>query len=355
MKTIRLITMLALATAMLTSCEQYGDAKMHTIVNKDGTCTREINFKDESPKSIAISDAWTSTPDANDTTRVTYSRNFDNVEQMCQDMPILLNGKPLQSKATLEKRFRWFYTEYTFTEEFASLGDDFQLPPTNFATAEEVGYWFTGQPNLTNGMNGAEAAELLTNIGEKMDYWLSANLFCSGFDYICDNYDQVKNPPVSREEFASLRDSLIRFRDSLVAFARPEDSIANLARPVTSEQRYYAIVFEKFFGSNAFDKFFDEKDETGCYSGLNDKVEPLMHFPELSVPYILSMPGNVVDCGNGICQNGTIIYPLTGERMIPQSYTITATSRVKHTWAYVAMILIVGLAIGCTIMQKRKW
>lgn len=346
--------MLALATAMLTSCEQYGDAKMHTIVNKDGTCTREINFKDNKPKSIAISDAWTSTPDANDTTRVTYSRNFDNVEQMSQDVPLLLNGKPLQSKATFEIRFRWFYTEYTFAEEFASLGNDFQLPPTNFATAEEVGYWFTGQPNLTNGMNGAEAAELLTNIGEKMDYWLSANLFHRGFDYICDNYDQVKNPPVSREEFASLRDSLIHFRDSLVSFARPEDSIANLARPATSEQRYYAIVFEKFFGSKAFDKFFNEKDETGCYSGLNDKVEPLMHFPELSVPYTLSMPGRIVDCGIGICQNGTVVFPLTGERMIPQSYTITATSRVKHAWAYIAMILIVAMAVGCAVMQKRK-
>lgn len=355
MKTTRLITMLALATTMLTSCEQYGDAKMHTIVNKDGTCTREINFKDESPKSIAVSDDWTRTPDATDTARVTYSRAFASVEQMSQDIPLLLNGKPLQSKAAFEKRFRWFYTEYTFTEEFASLGGDFQLPPTDFATADEVGYWFTGHPNLTNGMNGAEAAELLTNIGEKMDSWLSANLFYSGFDYIYDNYDQIKNPPVSREEFASLRDSLIRFRDSLIAIARPEDTIANLARPITSEQRYYAIIFEKFFGSNAFDKFFNEKDETGCYSGLNDKVEPLMHFPELSVPYILSMPGNVVDCGIGIYQDGTVTYPLTGERLIPQNCTIAATSRVKHVWAYIVMVLIVGLAIGCAIMQKRKW
>ena len=354
MKTIKLITMLALAGATLASCEDYGDAKMYTIVNKDGTCTREINFKDNTPKSIALSDAWTSIPDANDTTRITYSRNFDNVEQMCQDMPILLNGKPLQSKATFEKRFRWFYTEYTFTEEFASLGDDFQLPPTNFATAEEVGYWFTGQPNLTNGMNGAEAAELLTNIGEKMDYWLSANLFHRGVDYIYDNYDQVKNPPVSRQEFASLRDSLLHFRDSLVSFASLEDSIANLARPATSEQCYYAKVFEKFFGSKAFDKFFNEKDETGCYSGLNEKVEPLMHFSTLSVPYTLSMPGRIVDCGNGICQNGTVIYPLTGERMIPQSYTITATSRVKRAWAYIVMILIVATAVCGFVFQRKR-
>ena len=79
-----------------------------------------------------------------------------------------------------------------------------------------------------------------------------------------------------------------------------------------------------------------------------------MHFSALSVPYMLSMPGKVIDCGTGICQNGTVIYPLTGERMIPQSYTIAATSRVKHTWAYVVMVLIVAMAVGCTIMQKRK-
>ena len=353
MKTIKLISMLALACATLVSCEDYGEAKMFTIVNKDGTCTREINFKNNAPKSIALSDAWTSVPDVNDTSRVTYSRTFANVEQMSQDMPLLLNGKPLQSKATFEKRFRWFYTEYTFSEEFASIGDDFQLPPTDFATAKEVEYWFTGQPNITNGMNGVEATERLTDIGEKMDNWLSANLFYYGFDYICDNYDKVKNPPVSREEFATLRDSLMRFRDSLITFARPEDSIANLARPATSEQCYYAIVFEKFFDSKAFDNFFNEKDKTGCYSGLNEKVEPLMHFSTLSVPYTLSLPGDVIDCGTGICQNGTIFFPLTGERLIPQKYTITATSRQTNYWAYIITVLIVIIAVG-SILWKRK-
>ena len=169
MKTIRLYAAIVFAAVALSSCnEDYGDAKMHTTINSDGTCSRSIDFKTESidlkteyeviPSGIDLGSDWTSAPN-DDTARVAYIRNFDNVEQMSQAMPLKLNKKPLSSKATFEKRFRWFYTEYTFTEVFATIGGNFPLPPTNYADAEEVNYWFTGQPNLINGMNGAEAME----------------------------------------------------------------------------------------------------------------------------------------------------------------------------------------------------
>jgi hypothetical protein len=60
----------------------------------------------------------------------------------------------------------------------------------------------------------------------------------------------------------------------------------------------------------------------------------------------------VVDAGTGVCRNGTIFYPLTGERLIPQDYTITATSRVINIWAFIVTLLIVVLAIGSWFRRK---
>ena len=132
MKTIRLYAAIVLAAVALSSCnEEYNDAKMHTTINSDGTCSREISFNvsffDDGtwaiPSGINLGTDWTSV--SNDDTARTYVCNFDNVEQMSQAVPLNLNKKPLSAKATLEKRFRWFYTEYTFTEVFAGIGGNF--------------------------------------------------------------------------------------------------------------------------------------------------------------------------------------------------------------------------------------
>ena len=163
MKTIRLYAALVFAALTLASCdEEYGSAKLHTTINSDGTCSREINFTIPPPNGIILSNEWKNVPtkpeegEKLDTT-VTYARNFDNVEQLSQDMPLILNGKPLSSKATFQKRFRWFYTEYTFTEVFASIGGNFPIPLTNYADTASINDWFFRQPQLLQGMNGSEA------------------------------------------------------------------------------------------------------------------------------------------------------------------------------------------------------
>ena len=67
------------------------------------------------------------------------------------------------------------------------------------------------------------------------------------------------------------------------------------------------------------------------------------------------MPGTVIDAGNGTLQpDGAVFYPFTGERLIPQDYTITATSRKVNVWAWIVSGLIILLAIGSFMFGKRK-
>ncbi|MBQ2523643.1 MAG: hypothetical protein II541_05510, partial [Prevotella sp.] len=228
MKTINSYLMLIASTIVLFSCEKH-NIKLHTIINEDGSCVRQISYSNKMSKEMRDS-LWNGKegdsypiPDnlnidtykrvsteigKNDTVTTTFMKPFDSVQQMCKETPLQLNDKRIVSNATLEKHFKWFYTEYTFTETFYCVGDSFKLPATNYADSATVNYWFTGQPNLVEGLSGAEAFEKMSQMETCINKWLNDNSFQICFDYIVSHYDSINNPPVNRERFIQLHDTL---------------------------------------------------------------------------------------------------------------------------------------------------
>ena len=357
MKTSK-FTLICLAAAMLlASCSQ-NEVRMHTIVHEDGSCTREVSYTNVMPQEVRdslwadstglsqplpetlVNDSlsqWHTDIGPGDSVTTTFSRHFPSAEQMSQATPLLLNGSRLQSKATLEKRFRWFYTEYTFTEVFTCVGDTFPLPATDYADKETISFWFTGQPNLLEGMSGAEAAQKIEEVEPFVSKWLNDNLFKVCFDYIESHYDAIPHPPVSHEKFVELHDSL---------FATVMKDIDNILDVEPQKSLH------DFFHSDAYNIFFD--DHTPLGEGLNQELYKRLNILWLNAPYSLTMPGTVTDTGSGLLHDGTIFYALTGERLIPGDYVIKATSRVSHTWAYLVAILVIALAVFSFFRGRKK-
>lgn len=357
--TISSYWMLLASVALFFSCEKQ-DVRLHTVIHEDGTCKREVIYnkvmtqeerdslwgKDSTsaplapvPECVNMEGFMGSHTDIGDNDTVTTTleyREFKDVKEMCQYTPLQLNGERLKSNADLEKHFRWFYTEYTYTETFSTVADTFKLPATNYADKDIVRFWFTGQPNLLEGLNGSEASEKISKMESFVTQWFNDNLFKMCFDYMVEHYDSIQNPPVNKEQFVALQDSLAK---SLL-------KNGNINEKDATEE------FEKFFQSNAYAPFFDDKTPLG--QGLSEELSKKLNIFWFSVPYTLEMPGTVVNPGAGVLKNGIIYYPLTGERLIPGDYTISATSRVTHIWAYVVTLLILLIAIGSFVYRGRK-
>ena len=167
--------------------------------------------------------------------------------------------------------------------------------------------------------------------------WLNDNLYQVCFDYIVSHYDSIPNPPVSREGFIALHDSLATF------LLKDHDDILNVNATET---------LRSFFHSDAYAMFFDEGNP--CGKALNKELANRLNIFWFNVPYTLSMPGTVVDAGTGVCRDGIVYYPFTGERMIPHDYVITATSRVTNIWAFVVTLLVIAIAVGSFFYRKKK-
>jgi hypothetical protein len=357
--------MLALLAA---SCKNKDDG-MLTVINEDGTCSREYTFKttqqwlaaspEEDYDSI-IDRSWERTWSIQGADSVRYpvplteaqldsmqeldldrqlgnmllvhaKKTYQRVEEMSaelyrSDNHHLKKAEGIKASSRLEKRFKWFYTDYTFSETFAYDGEPvFPVPLSDFLGADTASYWFTGQPDLTRNLSGYEQKEMLDKIEKKIDEWSNANWFYEACNIIIANYDSIQNAPVGRERFIRLRDSLVKQPCVLNGF---EDE--GLTKGITTQ-------FEKIFHTEAYTKFFRS------YKGGPVQYEQLLSFGS---PYDLVMPGKVTDAGTGEYDGEVIHYQLGGERMIPGSYTISATSRVTNLWAFIVTGLVILLAIG---------
>lgn len=376
MKTnIKIIAAMTLVLIMA-SCKNKDD-RMLTVINADGTCSREYTFHstqqwlsippeedydsivdktwerswsvlgaDSVHYPVPLTEALLDSMQAQDLSKplgnmlmVHVKKDYKSVEEMSAQIyraerSHLVKVEGIKASSQLEKHFKWFYTDYTFTETFANEDSTlFPIPLSQFLSADTASFWFAGQPDLTRSLSGAEMKEMLDGIEKKVSQWSNANWFVEICKVISDHYDKVKNPPVSKERFISICDSLVM----LPCVLDPKDS-------ESVEEGVFDLLHD-VFQSDVYTEFLRS------YEGGLGQYGGLLSFGN---NYDLVMPGRVLDAGMGEYDGEVIHYRLGGERMIPGDYTITATSRVTNVWAFIVTILVVLLAIGSFFYRRKS-
>jgi len=377
MKTNSKIIAVMMLALFMASCSSKDD-RMLTIINADGTCSREYTFRttqrwlgippEEDYDSI-VDKTWERTWSVIGADSVRYpvplteaqldamqkqdfskplgnmlmvhaKKNYKSVGEMSAEIfrsedYHLKRVKDIKANSKLEKRFRWFYTDYTFTETFAySDSTLFPIPLSEYLSADTASFWFTGQPDLTRGLTGSEQKDILDGIEEKVEKWTNANWFTEIYRAIAENYDSIQNPPVSKEEFV---------RKCKVLVKQPEQM--RLLPEHYGTKGGIGTVFREYFQTDVYDQFIES------YDGRLDLYIQLFSF---APGYDLVMPGTVTDAGMGEYDGKVIHYRLSGGMMIPDVYTIRATSRKVNIWPCVLSVLIILLAIGSFLYRRRE-
>ena len=376
MKVIIKIIAAMMLVLIMASCKNKDD-RMLTVINEDGTCSREYTFhttqqwlsaSPDEDYDIIVDKTWERSWSVLGADSVRYpvpltEAQLDSMQELDLSKPIenmlmvhakkeyqsveemstqiyrsegshLVKADGIKATSKLEKRFKWFYTDYTFTETFANEDSTlFPIPLSQLLSADTASFWFAGQPDLTRSLSGAEMKEMLDGIEKKVSQWSNANWFAEICKVISDHYDKVKNPPVSKERFISICDSLVM----LPCVLNPKDS-------ESVEEGVFDLVHD-VFQSDVYTEFLRS------YEGGLGQYGGLLSFGN---NYDLVMPGRVLDAGMGEYDGEVIHYRLGGERMIPGDYTITATSRVTNVWAFIVTILVVLLAIGSFFYRRKS-
>ena len=378
MKTSRFYIIAAVLVLLITSCND--DSSMLTIINEDGTCSREMSFHPSPQDAMAPVDqsiendglhfgsdwerTWSVMGDSTrhacpiteaqwDSLRKVFpnshvqshilmhtKRHFSSVAEMSDSLTKVVNHL-FKATASLDKHFKWFYTDYVYTETYA-INDMQQLltiPLDRFVSADTASYWFTGQPNLAEDLTGSEQKELLDGIESKISQWMNANTFDYIYTYIAHVFwKDIKNPPVTNGQFLANKDSIVM-----------SPAVANMK--IFDEPEQVAKILKDYYHTDAFQPIFSEDRHWDRI--LDHQYMSLKYLMWMKPQLNLVMPGRVIDSGMGKVDGNVISYRFSGERLLPHEYVISATSRVTHVWAYIATILVIIIAIG-SFFYRRK-
>lgn len=372
--------MIAFMAAFFSSCQ--GEIEMLTIVNEDGSCMREIRvegdrsllttgkYDNDDQRVARIEDGWelywgykgdstrfpipmsTEKFDSisrevglsravKDTVYVYARKEYASVEDMCAGSPMFFADDQTGVDGSLEKEFRWFYTDYVFTEKFSSVADYFSVPVTDYMSEEEASYWFAGTPDLYAGKPIWRYYELLEDLKENADRWVLANVHYKLLSGIADRYDMVVEPPVSKDEFvAQLRDVVKQ-----LASYDPYD-------PYKLEYATARSVISSHFGSDAYSLFLNEDEwkKEVLYEELDN------YFGYLFLFYYdesIVMPGRVIDAGGGIYKDGVVTFTVDAGCFLLKDYEIRVVSRVVNVWAFVVTAALASALFVAVVYRKR--
>ncbi|MBP1663406.1 MAG: hypothetical protein H6Q19_546 [Bacteroidetes bacterium] len=369
--------MLFFVILLLAACKQ--SSEMLTVINSDGSCYREITVNADSsmmvgktqPAFVAETDSsWTlswkySNEDAIHTDfpltaqkydsiirnhkrdtinggslQIIARKDFSSVKEMSEKFHyVKQENKPdLNPEYYFEKKFRWFYTYYTYRETYKKLLLNFPVPLEKYLKEEEANYWFNGSPDITKGMTGMEARDYLGDLENNFNNWLLDNYRTRTFDEIVKNYGKMKNPPVTKEKLFSLMDTIV--------------PLGKLS--VDDDKNDLEKMLNEYFKTNAFSVFWNGKDSImkKTEDNFSETLGATLGFDNLQ--YKLRMPGKTLKTTASVAGGDTLEWKISSNRMITGDYVIEAQSRKTNTWAFILTAVIICIAIGSFAYKPRK-
>jgi len=364
---------------MAISCTDPTPHDMLTVINADGSCYREFclnadsnSLKPDTGNQIGLtkklisklpiipdvtwSVTWSTNEDSIGERQPFESNAYDSVLKVSKGEPVRLfvsktfpsvealdtafrfaDDNPwnqLSVTHRLQKRFRWFYTYYVYTETYPLLDSEFQLPILQFMNPKEAQFWFKGDQTLLTGMNGFEIRDFSGDMESKFNQWLSKNLWYECCDSIYTHYELIPNAPVDKDAFISLKDSLYNTQIN----GNPNFEIAD--------------VMNRFFKTTAYSILDEQKDV------LFDSILENKRFVALmadSYTYRLRMPGQLTATPTyALVTEEGVTWRLTADRLMLNGLVLEAKSRKANTWAFVLTGVVILAALFGAFRRKKQ-
>ena len=349
MKKANLKLILSLMLMIACSCGE-PDTVVTNIIHADGSVTRKIVMRSDKSKfdrsacQVPFDSTWIVSDSLEislkgDTTWVKRAEKlFRNVGEinMSYTVDSSVNGK-MPRHASFSKKFRWFNTEYRFSETVEKLIPS-GYPIVNFLNDDELTHFYSPdyiQFNKESGANSLKYRLLSDSIDKKSDQWIVRNLASIWIDEFSKLVGQSAGPELSAESLKAREGEFI--------------SVINESPNLFDSLWTAGVLLKKFIGEENAIKYRTEAD-----SALSAGIEKfLVGFTNYSVRIV--MPGKLIRTNGYVDSTKNLLWPVKSDYYITDRYEMWAESKTTNPWAWIVSgLFLVFVAAGIFIKRKPR-
>jgi hypothetical protein len=343
----------SLAIVLVVSCNE-PETVVTNIVHTDGTITRKIEMKStekdpekrfkNSELQVQFDNTWSvedsveAGENGGDTIWVRRAEKlFKNVDEI--NLAYRSDSGPdreVKRHAGFKKSFKWFNTEYRFSENI-----DKKLlhgyPLKDYLDSEELLYFYSPDDMKEEKKMNADSLKykiLNDSINKKTDRWLSKNIVSEWIEEF-STLTAGKQGSISKDSLKAREDEFVKF------IATPGVNFDSLWQD--------GVILRKFIGSDKALKFKAEADTSLEHVTAN----LLLNFRDYSIQTV--MPGKLVNTNGYIDSSHMLLWPVKSDYFLAEDYEMWAISRVPNRWAWVLSgIFLAFVVAGVTLRIIKK-
>lgn len=376
-KVIKQVSSLLLLIVLLSGCLEY---TTKTKINPDGSIERIVIVKGDSSEIMKgslpvpvdstwmISAGYEDQPGEDSITKKIYvykaSKVFRNDEELNREIysDSFKPGK-VNRKASVEKRFRWFYTFYRYSETCFQLFPFHKRPIAEYMNEDELALIHASDDEVYYSPENDKIAlksdtvpslalspkdsirykALKESLESKYNDWMKANLY--------EAFYEVLEPAVIVH--CQMRQTDVRkTKDSLYTFFDAHNIAESLITDDTSSVSMLKLSSLFYHTDSA--GLYDSNPEG--FSAFNDKLENFLPFTSDSYSNQSSLPGIIIATNSTELNGNTALWEFGSDAFFEKDYRIWVESKVLNKWAVIlsgiiVVLMFAGLAIG---MQRKR-
>ena len=349
-KPFKLIVFFVLIFIM--SCNE-PETVVTNYVHPDGSITRKVEMKSiegDKNKRFKISDiqvpldiTWAvkdsfALSEKGDTTWFRKAEKlFKNIEELNLAYKSDSGAnKGISRETGFNRKFKWFNTEYRFSEKIdKNLSSGY--PVKDFLNTEELRYFYSPE-NLKemkeSGPDSIKYKVLSDSVKKKTDKWTGHNIISEWIGEFSKLTAGKKDEEIS---FQSLKSKEPRFVKLLEKEDKGLDSLWK-----------NGIILREFIGDNNALKYKTEADS--ALSNVTKKL--LISFSDYSLRIV--MPGKLIGTNGFIDSSHILLWPIKSDYFLTEPYEMWAESKTTNTWAWIVSGLFLVFVITGVLMRVIK-
>jgi hypothetical protein len=308
-----------------------GCRESYTVVTTllpDGSCDRVITVTSDSGKVPEVafplpSDStweisWKAPAQKGEKYLFTARKHFADIDQLCREYGRQGDSNTIKITINVEKKFRWFYTYFSYRERYAKFNPFNLIPLSQFMTQDEIHRYLAGEKS--------------DSLKKKREAWEERNMFEEYYRGLIEAARSLNDPGLPISLIESKKEDLFHGLMS----SKADDPTDETAR---------------ILGSPVVRKLSKE---------LKALVDEIVHKTEIASKadgdYVSTvvMPGTILDTNAEEVKGNSVVWRFSDEHLSVADVDMKAESRSVNMWALVVTGLVVLMLIALPIAAKKR-